>query len=64
MNWIVILSSTVTVVSFAVFVGIVLWAASARRKPAFATAANAPFALPDEHLVITDHKTEAVERQS
>ena len=48
MNWIVLLSSTVTVVSFALFVGIVIWALNGRRRAAFAQAANAPFALPDE----------------
>ena len=45
------LSSVFTVLSFLVFVGIVLWAWSGHRHDAFAQAANAPFALPDE----TDH---------
>ena len=43
-----LLSSVITAVSFALFIGIVLWAWSARRREAFANAANAPFALPDE----------------
>jgi cbb3-type cytochrome oxidase subunit 3 len=37
-----------TVVAFVTFGGIVLWACAERRRAAFATAANAPFALPDE----------------
>jgi cytochrome c oxidase cbb3-type subunit 4 len=37
-----------TVVSFVTFLGIVAWAWSKRRREAFALAANAPFALPDE----------------
>ena len=43
-----LLSSVVTVLSFALFVGIVAWACSARRRDTFARAANAPFALPDD----------------
>jgi cytochrome c oxidase cbb3-type subunit 4 len=43
-----ILGSAFTVISFAVFVGILLWAFSARRKQAFDQAALEPFALPDE----------------
>jgi cbb3-type cytochrome oxidase subunit 3 len=43
-----ILASITTVVSFVVFLGIVLWATSKRRVQAFSDAANAPFALPDE----------------
>ena len=35
--------SLVTVLSFAVFLGIVFWAWSAKRKPAFDEAANLPF---------------------
>ena len=42
------LSSIFTVLSFMLFVGIVWWAWSGRRRAAFAAAANAPFALPDE----------------
>jgi len=43
-----ILASAMTVVSFLVFIGIVLWAWSGRRKAAFDEAAMAPFALDDE----------------
>jgi len=43
-----ILSSVATVVSFAVFIGIVLWAYSRRRHDAFRDAALAPFAVPEE----------------
>ena len=42
------LASTFTVISFALFIGIVLWAWSSRRREAFAQAAMEPFALPDE----------------
>jgi cytochrome c oxidase cbb3-type subunit 4 len=42
------LSSVMTVVSFATFIGIVIWAYSKKRKGAFDEAANAPFALPDD----------------
>ena len=42
------LSSIFTVVSFCIFVGIVYWAWSARRKASFDAAAVEPFALPDE----------------
>jgi cytochrome c oxidase cbb3-type subunit 4 len=44
----VALSSGYTVASFLTFVGICAWAYSRRRREAFARAANAPFALPDE----------------
>jgi len=43
-----ILGSVFTVISFAVFVGILAWAFSSRRKQAFDQAAMEPFALPDE----------------
>jgi cbb3-type cytochrome oxidase subunit 3 len=43
-----ILASAFTVISFAVFIGIVLWACSDRRRQAFAEAANLPFAIPDD----------------
>jgi cytochrome c oxidase cbb3-type subunit 4 len=43
-----VLSSVNTVLSFALFVGIVVWAYSKRRRAAFEEAANAPFALPDD----------------
>ncbi len=42
------LGSATTVLAFVVFIGIVLWAYSSRRKQAFEEAANAPFALPDD----------------
>ena len=47
------LSSAFTVLSFALFVGIVGWAWSGRRREAFAAAANAPFALMDETVEAT-----------
>jgi cytochrome c oxidase cbb3-type subunit 4 len=43
-----ILGSVFTVISFVVFIGIVIWAWSGRRKRAFDEAAQAPFALADE----------------
>ena len=43
-----ILASAMTVISFVVFLGIVAWAYSKRRKQSFEDAANAPFALPDD----------------
>ncbi|HET9749478.1 MAG TPA: CcoQ/FixQ family Cbb3-type cytochrome c oxidase assembly chaperone [Casimicrobiaceae bacterium] len=52
-----LLSSVITILSFALFVGIVAWACSARRREAFARAANAPFALPDD-LGARDHAGE------
>ena len=45
-----ILGSAFTVISFAVFIGIVLWAYSGRRQRAFDEAANEPFALPDDSV--------------
>ena len=42
------LSSVITTLSFVLFIGIVAWAWSGRRRDAFACAANAPFALPDD----------------
>ena len=42
------LGSVFTVLSFFVFIGIVAWAYSSRRKQAFDAAAQEPFALPDE----------------
>jgi cytochrome c oxidase cbb3-type subunit 4 len=42
------MASVFTVVSFFVFVGIVFWAYSARRRRSFEEAANEPFALPDD----------------
>jgi len=43
-----ILGTVFTVLSFVVFIGIVLWAWSGRRKRAFDAAALEPFALPDD----------------
>jgi cytochrome c oxidase cbb3-type subunit IV len=43
-----ILASACTVISFLVFIGIVAWAYSSRRKQGFRAAAREPFALPDE----------------
>ncbi|TMH34149.1 MAG: cbb3-type cytochrome c oxidase subunit 3 [Betaproteobacteria bacterium] len=42
------LASALTVASFIIFLGIVAWAYSARRKNAFEAAANEPFSLPDD----------------
>jgi cytochrome c oxidase cbb3-type subunit 4 len=42
------ISVATTVLAFATFLGIVAWAWSGRRAAAFAEAANAPFALPDD----------------
>ena len=43
-----VLGSVFTVLSFFVFIGIVLWTYSDRRKQGFDAAAQEPFALPDE----------------
>ena len=43
-----ILASVTTVVSFVVFLGIVAWAWSGRRRTDFQEAAQAPFALADD----------------
>ena len=48
------LGSVITVLAFVIFVGIVAWAYSKRRKRAFDDAANAPFALPDEKTLARD----------
>ena len=42
------LSSIFTVLSFLLFLGIIAWAWSSRRRAEFSAAAHAPFALPDE----------------
>ena len=42
------LASAFSVLSFVVFIGIVAWAYSSRRKAAFDLAAHEPFALPDD----------------
>ncbi len=59
-----IIGSITTVVSFFLFIGIVLWAYSKRRQPAFAAAANAPFALPDDDVPDAADGTISTERQS
>jgi cytochrome c oxidase cbb3-type subunit 4 len=41
-------SSVITTLSFVLFIGIVAWAWSGRRRETFARAANEPFALPDD----------------
>jgi cytochrome c oxidase cbb3-type subunit 4 len=46
--------SILTVVAFAMFVGVVWWAYSARNKQAFAEAANLPFADDDTEGRHTD----------
>ena len=56
MNVYSMMSIATTVLAFAAFLGIVAWAWSRRRAAAFAEAANAPFALPD------DAGTDIVER--
>ncbi len=61
MNWFNFVASSTTVLSFLLFLGIVRWAWSARRQAAFAEAAGAPFALPDE---VTPADAPAMERQS
>ena len=43
-----ILGSAMTVVSFVVFIGIVVWACSGRAPRASRPRRNEPFALPDE----------------
>jgi len=42
------LASVLTLVSFVMFIGIVAWAYSSRRKADFEAAAREPFALPDD----------------
>lgn len=44
------LASICTVFSFLLFIGIVAWAYSSRRKQPFEAAAQEPFALPDDFL--------------
>ena len=51
------LSSVFTVVSFLLFVGIVHWAWSSRRRDQFHAASHAPFALPED-VVRNDRGTE------
>ncbi len=64
MDIVSLIGSTTTVVSFAAFVGVVVWAYSGRRKRAFDDAANAPFALPDDAGGVTGARMHSGERQS
>jgi cytochrome c oxidase cbb3-type subunit 4 len=48
MDMVSAIGSVTTVVSFAAFIGIVVWAYGRRQKERFEDAANAPFALPDD----------------
>ena len=43
-----ILASAMTVISFVIFIAIVVWAYGKHRKAPYEDAANAPFALPDD----------------
>jgi len=43
-----ILASAMTVISFLMFIAIVVWAYGKHRKERYEDAANAPFALPDD----------------
>ncbi len=63
MDWITILGSATTLASFVIFVGIVVWAYSGRRRAAFAAAANAPFALPEDACATVDEGGFSTERQ-
>lgn len=51
-----ILRSIVTVVAFAVFIGIVLWAYSGRNKAAFEQAARLPFDEDEEGIGYGERK--------
>jgi len=48
MNIYSLVSIVTTVLTFLFFIGIVVWAYGRGRRGAFAEAANAPFAVPDE----------------
>ena len=48
------LSTVFTVLSFVLFIGIVQWAWSSRRRDEFDRAAHSPFALADEADATTD----------
>ncbi len=50
------LRSIITVVSFAVFIGIVVWAYSDRSKAAFSEAARLPFDEDDDETVHGDRR--------
>ena len=52
------LSGIFTVVTFVTFAGIVHWAWAASRRDAFAEAANAPFARPDDPACEREQCTE------
>ena len=58
------LGSAATVVSFVVFIGIVIWAYGRRRHPAFDEAANAPFALLDETIAGAQIVPQRAERRT
>ena len=62
MNIYSIVSIVTTVMSFLAFLGIVGWAYSKRRAPAFNEAANAPFALPDDGTDTAFAPTKAEQR--
>jgi cytochrome c oxidase cbb3-type subunit IV len=64
MNIYTSISVAATVLSFVVFIGIVAWAYSKRRRPAFDEAANAPFALPDETIAGAQTAPQRAERRS
>jgi cbb3-type cytochrome oxidase subunit 3 len=64
MNIYTSISVAATVISFFVFIGIVVWAYSKRRRPAFDEAANAPFALPDETIAGAQIAPQRAERRS
>ena len=64
MNIYTTISVTATVLSFAVFLGIVVWAYSRRRRHAFDEAANAPFALADETIAGAQIVPQRAERRS
>ncbi len=51
-----VLRSIITVVAFAAFIGIVLWAYSDRRKEAFDQAARLPFEEEDEGVGYGERK--------
>lgn len=57
-----VLGSVFTVLSFFVFIGIVLWAYSSRRKQGFDEAARDPFALPDETEGLSRARTPELKR--
>jgi len=64
MNLFSFLDSAATALSFFVFIGIVMWAYSKRRRAAFDEAANAPFALADETTAGAQIAPQRAERRS